>query len=434
MTVAILTQELIDSMGVHSAHEIGIIWDENTPSFGVRVSRSGKASYIARCTSLAGRQMVTLGSVESISLIEARQRAIKLRRIGSDVVETPRSAVRDTRNRPIQTGVRPATEIAEALASSISDGIVYALSPLRDSLENALRTTPSIAPVLKQSYNESTVRDLVDAYIERHALKRLKTGEHIARYLTTNLRPLFTRRLSSFTVEDAERLHRDIGKRAPIMANRVIQYMKSAWNKGVKWGLCAGPNTFSDVTFFSETIRNRALSVEETKRLLAVLDRYASRNVRDFVRLALFTGVRKARILSMRWDDVDLQGQIWNVPPIKGEEPQMVLLGDEELQILKSRKRSSVWVFSAKSNSGHLTCPDDSWKKIVERAGLKGVRIHDLRRSLASAMAESNVNVAIIQSALNHKTMQTTLKVYARASKRAELEARKLVQRQWLNK
>jgi integrase len=39
-------------------------------------------------------------------------------------------------------------------------------------------------------------------------------------------------------------------------------------------------------------------------------------------------------------------------------------------------------------------------------------------------MANSGANVALIQSALNHKDLRTTLKVYAKVGKRAELEAR----------
>jgi integrase len=39
-------------------------------------------------------------------------------------------------------------------------------------------------------------------------------------------------------------------------------------------------------------------------------------------------------------------------------------------------------------------------------------------------MANSGANVALIQSALNHKDLRTTLKVYAKVARRAELEAR----------
>jgi len=39
-------------------------------------------------------------------------------------------------------------------------------------------------------------------------------------------------------------------------------------------------------------------------------------------------------------------------------------------------------------------------------------------------MVNSGANVALIQSALNHKDLRTTFKVYAKVAKRAELEAR----------
>ncbi len=39
-------------------------------------------------------------------------------------------------------------------------------------------------------------------------------------------------------------------------------------------------------------------------------------------------------------------------------------------------------------------------------------------------MANSGANVALIQSARNHKDLRTTLKVYTKVARRAELEAR----------
>ena len=52
------------------------------------------------------------------------------------------------------------------------------------------------------------------------------------------------------------------------------------------------------------------------------------------------------------------------------------------------------------------------------------MHIHDLRRSLASYMASSGAELAVIKNALNHKDIKTTIEVYAKTAKDAEMDAR----------
>lgn len=76
----------------------------------------------------------------------------------------------------------------------------------------------------------------------------------------------------------------------------------------------------------------------------------------------------------------------------------------------------SEWVFpSETSASGHLQEPKKVWARILERAEIKDLRIHDLRRTLGSWMAHTGASQYIIGKGLNHKNPQSTA-VYARLS------------------
>jgi integrase len=78
----------------------------------------------------------------------------------------------------------------------------------------------------------------------------------------------------------------------------------------------------------------------------------------------------------------------------------------EALEILNDRswlKGSSMsWVFSSKerkkSKSRHLEEPKAAWKRILDRAGLKNLRIHALRRALASYQAIAGFSEASASS------------------------------------
>jgi integrase len=90
------------------------------------------------------------------------------------------------------------------------------------------------------------------------------------------------------------------------------------------------------------------------------------------------------------------------------------------LDVLKTRKESAKkgcqWVFPATrsdSRSGHLNYPQRAWVRICERAGLKNIRIHDLRRTLGSWQAATGASLPIIGKSLGHKNQSTT-QIYAR--------------------
>lgn len=88
------------------------------------------------------------------------------------------------------------------------------------------------------------------------------------------------------------------------------------------------------------------------------------------------------------------------------------------------KQTSGEFVFPGEGVTGHYVEPKRAWKRLLARAKVEGLHIHDLRRSLASFMANAGADVSLIQSALNHKDIKTTLTVYVRTARSAELTAR----------
>ena len=62
------------------------------------------------------------------------------------------------------------------------------------------------------------------------------------------------------------------------------------------------------------------------------------------------------------------------------------------------------------------------WNKIKEEADLQDVRIHDLRRTVASYECMNGVNLSVVSKTLNHKTLSAT-QVYARVDTSAVAQA-----------
>jgi integrase len=55
----------------------------------------------------------------------------------------------------------------------------------------------------------------------------------------------------------------------------------------------------------------------------------------------------------------------------------------------------------------------NAWRKLAERTGLKGIRLHDARHSHASLMLKQGIHPKIVQERLGHATVQTTLDTYS---------------------
>jgi integrase len=78
-----------------------------------------------------------------------------------------------------------------------------------------------------------------------------------------------------------------------------------------------------------------------------------------------------------------------------------------------SKARAAFFVFPSHGKTGHLMEPKKGWKRLLARAGLEDLRIHDLRRTMGSWQAKTGASLAVIGKSLNHKNQSTTA-IYAR--------------------
>jgi integrase len=215
-------------------------------------------------------------------------------------------------------------------------------------------------------------------------------------------------------------MHNRIGKEnGKYEANRALAYIRAIYNKMIDWGW-EGTNPAAKIQKFKEQKRDRFILHDELPKFMEALETEPNRDMRDFFLMCLYTGARCGNVLSMRWEDIDFSIKEWRIPDTKNGEPVRIPLIEEALEILNDRswlKGSSMpWVFPSrerkKSKSGHLEEPKAAWKRILDRAGLKNLRIHDLRRTLASYQAIAGTSLLIIGKSLGHKSPQSTT-IYA---------------------
>jgi integrase len=131
------------------------------------------------------------------------------------------------------------------------------------------------------------------------------------------------------------------------------------------------------------------------------------------IRLLLFTGARLREILHLEWDHVDFKNGILLLQDSKtGRKP--LILNAPALAILSTLadSRRGKYVIAGASAGSEDERPradlKGPWSAVSKRAGLDGVRLHDLRHSFASVGAGSSLGLPIIGKLLGHRRSETT--------------------------
>ncbi|HUY31847.1 MAG TPA: tyrosine-type recombinase/integrase [Pirellulales bacterium] len=261
----------------------------------------------------------------------------------------------------------------------------------------------------------STLGDLFDCWLEHHGKPHLKTWGESQRIFKNFLGDWKGRRLDTITSGEVQALHTRLGKEhGHYAANRLRALLHTLFAKAGDVGF-AGANPVAGVQKFREKSRERFLQGDEMPRFFAALEAEPSETIRDCIVVALLTGARKGNVLTMRWEELQLDVGIWSIPEQKNGERLTLPLGAEVVEILTRRKAASdrEWVFPGRRKSGHLVNIAKNWQAVLKRAGIADLHIHDLRRTLGSWQAATGASLPIIGKSLGHKSASATM-IYAR--------------------
>jgi len=279
---------------------------------------------------------------------------------------------------------------------------------------------PAKAVRAQRHSENATLGELFRRYLEEHALphkkpKSIKEDKGIfSRYLE---RQWAKRRIKNITRNDVAALHLKVGETAGrFAANRLHALLRMLFNLATDWQLHEGPNPCIGVKLFKEPQRSRYIQPDEMPRFLSAVYQ-EQETFRDLFLILLLTGARVGNVRAMRFQDVDLNSGLWEIPDTKSSEPLAVPLVPEAVQILEARRshysHDTEWVFWGRDISKPVVGVQKAWRRTIARAGLENLRIHDARRTVGSWMAGANVSLSIIGKTLGHSTSAAT-EIYAR--------------------
>lgn len=196
---------------------------------------------------------------------------------------------------------------------------------------------------------------------------------------------------------------------------RELAYLSSIINHARReWGINV-PNPVQMVRKpQSPQARSRVLTEVEIAKLLQALEPVGRRShwTKPAVQLALETAMRRGELLSLRWENIDLQCRTAFLPDTKNGDSRTVPLSTAAVQVLQGiPKHISGVVIPVKFFS-----LDAAFKRARKRAGLEDVRFHDLRRTAITRIAEKLPNVIELAAVSGHKSLMVLKRYYRPAA------------------
>lgn len=358
-----LTKRAIDSFTFQGKNDKqrDVRWDDQLSGFGVRVYPTGRKAFVLSYRQHGRKRLMSLGYYGVLTLEQARDEA-------------------------------------RAHLVAVTHG--------NDPLSEAQRIA-----------HGETIKQLSEAYLDRHAQAQKKTWRTDASMIKRLVLPRWgSLKITSVKRVDIAEAHRRIGATRPYAANRFVELMSKMYELAKLWDFVDAdyPNPARGIKPFAETKRDRFVTSEEMPKLARAIDEETSPFVRTAFWLYLLTGMRKRELLQAKWADIDMANKLWRLPVTKSNRPHHIPLSQRVIALLSSlpREDGNPHVIVGAHAGKPLNNIDKAWRRVRARAGLDDVRIHDLRRTAGSHLAQDGAPLHLIGKILNHRDPSTTA-VYA---------------------
>jgi integrase len=302
-----------------------------------------------------------------------------------------------------------------------------------------------------------SLNQLLDQWLSTvvKARVRTRTFRDYEALLRLNIRPVLGGRLiGTISQMEMQSLYAQMFERG--LSARTIEYtnavLRSAFRQAVRWKMLAeDPCTGVDLPRMKRK-EMEALSVEECRRFLGVAEKS---EWFPLLALALTTGMRPSEYLALKWSDIDWQrgtasvcrtiqttGSEWTFDDTKRKRSRrivklqnFVLKALQELGEKQQGEREGNWstmhelIFVSPAGPLKQRTVKREFRRLLAIAGIRSVRLYDLRHTAATLAIAAGVSVKVISDQLGHASISFTLERYSHVLPSIQDEAAAKVER-----
>jgi integrase len=164
-------------------------------------------------------------------------------------------------------------------------------------------------------------------------------------------------------------------------------------------------NPCAGIKKLNELSRLKTLSDGDIQKLIAGA---TNKLTKDLITFLIYTGCRKGEALNLKWDDVDLQNNIIAIKGTKTKYDRYIPISKPLKELLTCIEKKNDCLYLFNDNGRKLGDFRRSFMTACRNAGLKDLRIHDLRHVFASKMVMNGTSLYITGELLGHRTTQMT--------------------------
>jgi integrase len=273
------------------------------------------------------------------------------------------------------------------------------------------------------------VDDLLEAFIAQH-ISQNRSAPEISRMLRREIGSAWgSRSIHEISKRDVIGVVSAIEQRgAPVAANKALKSIKTF----LRW--CVGRAVLDRSPAdgvplpAKQVARDRVLSDGELAQVLLAA-RQIGGPYGSIVEVLALTGQRREEVACCAWEEIDLKTRTWKLSSdrTKNAKSHEVHLSDPVMTVLNRADKQGKFVFSRSEDSSFQDF-SSAKREIDQFSGVRGWRLHDLRRTCVSGMARLGIAPHVADKILNHQagTISGVAAVYQRhdflAERREALE------------
>ena len=272
-------------------------------------------------------------------------------------------------------------------------------------------------------------------YIEHHIKPHI--GDIPLNKLTTlDLQMLYKELLTEGRVVRIESRKQPRGL-SPKTVRNINQIISSAMDQAIAQKLILTNPTNGCALPQVEHQEMKTLSADQ---LSAFLREAKETGVYEMYYFELATGLRRGELLGLKWEDVDwhrrtiricrqvarINGEIVEAPLKTKNAYRTISLGDGAMSVLETQEKKSDDEYIFPSPNGGPISPDsvqNMLNRVLKRAGLPKIRVHDLRHTFATLALQNGVDIKTVSGMLGHYSAGFTLDTYTHVTTPAQIEA-----------
>jgi integrase len=256
----------------------------------------------------------------------------------------------------------------------------------------------------RHELEQITVGDLLRKYRDEVVVNK-RSRERENQYIGVLLRHKMARYALSHASPDVFRRFRDERLKSvkPATVRRQFSILQHAFNVAIKeWAL---PLRENPVAIISKprlgASRERRLQDGELTKLLEGSQRGRLPWLSPVIQLAIETGMRRGELISIRWDNIELDSQTLHIPMSKNGYARTIPLTPSAVNIIDGMSRDSELVFPISGNAVRL-----AWQRLKKRVGVVDLHFHDLRHEAISRFFEMGLSVPEVALISGHRDIR----------------------------